>query len=111
STQPAFPSRVRTRYQSSAGTGLGGSPAATAGSPPRSDARGRDSSTQLAGGDGAGGGGGGGTSLLCLAVLSENLSDDLSNFDPFLLEPLVFLIGATAGGITAFRGETRCTST
>src|SRR5512142_567153 len=56
STQPAFPSRVRTRYQSSVGTGFAGSAAGD--SPPSSAARGRDSSTQLAGGAGAGGGGG-----------------------------------------------------
>src|SRR5580765_6317222 len=90
STQPAFPSRVRTKYQSSVGMGLRGSGAAATASPPRSAARGRDKSTRLAGGAGAGGGGGGG-SLPGLA--------DLSNLDVFLVETLLFLTGGAAGGI------------
>src|SRR5689334_294771 len=107
STQPAFPSCVRTRYQSSVGTGgAGGGP-----SPFTSAMRGRDRSTQFPGGAGAGGGGGGGT---LLSDLSEaTLSDDLSRFDAFL-PALLFLAGAAAadgGGITAFRGDTRCSST
>src|SRR6185312_191420 len=93
STQPALPSCVRTRYQSSSGTDLTG-----AGSPPSSVARGRDSSTQLAGGAGAGGGGGGG-SLPCLACFGGAF------FTFFAFFALTFA-GAT-GGITAFRGDTR----
>src|SRR6185436_18860745 len=103
STQPAFPSRVRTRYQSSVGGGAAGVDAvATTVSPGRSVARGRESSTQFGGREGGGGSGGGG-SLPCLGCFVEAfLLDDTT---------LLFAFKGAAAGITATRGDTRCNST
>src|SRR5882672_761001 len=60
STQPALPSLVRTRLQSSIGVGAGGSVLDSAFSGSRSSSFGTDSSSQFSGGFGAGGAGGGG---------------------------------------------------
>src|SRR5438132_14094151 len=60
STQPALPSLVRTRLQSSMGVGAGGSVLDSGFSGSRSSSFGTESSSQFSGGFGAGGGGGGG---------------------------------------------------
>src|SRR5580698_7460126 len=69
STHPTFPSRVRTKFQSSIGTSTGGAGAATGGgasSGPSGDSGfGVESASQFSGGFGAGGRGGG---LILVAV-------------------------------------------
>src|SRR6185295_7900115 len=72
STQPALSSLVLTRYQSSVGAFGAATGAASANSPDKSVERGREISTQLAGGAGAGGRGGGG-SLPCFEDLGGAL--------------------------------------
>src|SRR5579864_4536464 len=99
STQPAFLSRVRTRYQSSVGGRTAGAAAAGGSSPGNSDARGRESSTQLAGSAGGGGAGGGGAPP-CLACLDEAVLAGNAAL-------LFAFTGAAAAGITAFRSDTR----